>query len=112
MYQFERTPPAGNIKDVIDRLQRLANDLEHASKGKHPGKRELERAPVLDDWQFGYRTEMCLYGTVSRHPEIKDGRLNRTSGLWLLSREVGYARTLTRLYALGRPADDPYFRDS
>lgn len=112
MHQFERTPPAGKIKDVIDRLRSLANDLERASKGKHPGKRDLERAPVLDDWQFGYRAEMCLHGTVNGHPDIKDGRTNRTSGLWLISREYGYARTLSRLYALGRPADNPHFRNT
>lgn len=111
MYQFERTPPAGNIKDMIDRLRSLADDLERASEGKHPSEHILEHAPVLNDWQFGYRPEMCLYGTVSGHPDITDGRLNRTSGLWLISREFGYARTLSRVYALASPNEDPHFRN-
>lgn len=111
MYRFERTPPAGNIKDMINRLRRLADDLERACNGEHPDKYEIERAPVLEAWQYGYRPEMCLYGKVSGHPDIMDGRLDRTSGLWLISREFGYARTLSRFYALGSPNADPHFRN-
>lgn len=112
MYLFDNKQPAARIKDEIDRLRRLARDLERAQQGSHPSQRELDRAHFIDDWQFAYREEMCLVGIVKGHPEIDDGHFIRTSRLWLLSRTSGYARTLSRLYALGRPADEPYFRHS
>lgn len=37
------------------------------------------------------------------HPTIGDGRQGVTTGLWVLAPNLGYARTITRLYALGRP---------
>lgn len=111
MYTFDSKPPEGNIKLAIDRLQRLARDLERARQGHHPSQRELDRAPLLENWQYAYRAEICLVGTVSGHPEITDNHLNKTSGLWLLSRDRGYARTHSRFYVLGRPAAAPYFRN-
>lgn len=64
MYQFDDRPPAGNIKLDIDRLRRLARDLERARQGENPGERELDRAPLIDNWQFAYRAEICLVGIV------------------------------------------------
>jgi hypothetical protein len=37
------------------------------------------------------------------HPTIADGRQGITTGLWVLAPALGYARTVTRFYALGRP---------
>lgn len=108
MYVFDRKPPAGAILLDIDRLRAIADDLELAHAGNHPSKRLISEAPVIEDWQIAYRKEVCLVGKVAGHPEIGNGRLTWTSGLWLLSRELGYARTLSRFYALGQPAATPY----
>lgn len=109
MYEFEAKPPSGNIRFDIERLASLARDLERARNGQHPSRRLINDAPVLDNWHVAYREEICLVGTVNGHPAIADGRQNMTSGLWLLSRQHGYARTLSRWYELGRPAAAPHF---
>lgn len=110
MYVFDHKPPTGTISRDIDRLRGLADDLENAHAGKHPGSRLIERAPILENWQLAWRGEICLVGNVAGHPEIDNGRLTRTSGLWLLSRNFGYARSLSRFYALGDPAPNPHLR--
>jgi hypothetical protein len=109
MYQFESKPPFRNIQVDIDRLKSLVSDLERARDGEHPDRRLIEAAPILDNWQLAHRNELCLVGTVSGHPKITNGRANLTSGLWLLSRQHGYARTLSRWYELGRQASDSRF---
>lgn len=108
MYVFDHKPPTVTILRDIDRLRGLAADLENAHVGKHPANTLIERAPILENWQLAWRGEICLVGKVAEHPEIESGRLARTSGLWLLSRNLGYARSLSRFYALGNPAPDLY----
>lgn len=106
MYQFDTTPPSGNIRTDILRLRALAQDLEYACAGKHPRDRLIDEAPVLHNWRLAYRTEICLVGNVTGHPDMGYGHLAKTSGLWLLSKKLGYARTLSRFYSLGCPAAD------
>ncbi|MGM4927640.1 DUF6634 family protein [Tardiphaga sp. 619_E2_N8_5] len=107
MFIIKDNSPNARIGIEIERLKSLIRALELARNGKHPGRRALERAPVLRNWKLASRPEPCLTGTVTGHPSIKDGRTNRTSGLWLYSPAVGYARTLSRLYVLEDPVGDP-----
>ena len=39
------------------------------------------------------------------HPTVGDGRKGVTSSLWVFAPALGYARTFSRLYALGTPHD-------
>ncbi|MHA6645859.1 DUF6634 family protein [Mesorhizobium sp. A623] len=63
-------------------------------------------SPILDRWCLGSRVVPCLVGFSTDHPELPgQGRLITTSDLWLLSEDMGWARTLSRWYRLGRPSD-------
>jgi hypothetical protein len=88
----------------IKRLEGLLQDLKRARMGQHPNHETIANAPVLDGWQIARRPEPCLVGTMHGHPYVQDGHLGMTSGVWLLAPTHGYARTLSRIYALRRPA--------
>ena len=48
----------------------------------------------------------CLIGAASGHPLLpRDGRVIRTSNLWIMSEEYSCARTLSRWYRLGRSCE-------
>lgn len=104
MFIVHDSSPIPQIVIEIERLQKLLQDLKRASIGQHPSSQTIAKAPVLDNWQVKVRPEPCLVGTVHGHPHIQDGHFSMTSGVWLLAPTIGYARTLSRVYALGRPA--------
>lgn len=104
MFILHDNSPLPEIKREIDRLQNLLQDLTRAKSGQHPSSQTIANAPALDNWQVQFRPEPCLVGTVHGHPHIQDGHFSMTSGVWLLAPTLGYARTLSRVYALGRPA--------
>jgi len=106
MFYLDGHPPPPTLELDIERLRALVCDLERARSGDHPSHRLVASAPVLDNWQLAFRREPCLIGTVTGHPAIKNGHGNLTSSLWLFAPAFGYARTLSRFYALGRPATD------
>ncbi|WP_046869232.1 DUF6634 family protein [Microvirga massiliensis] len=97
--------PVPELDDRIERLRNLAQDLERIRRGEHPGRRTLAGAPLLEDWSLTTCLEHCLTGTMHGHPTVGDGRKGVTSGLWVFAPALGYARTLSRLYALGRRHD-------
>jgi hypothetical protein len=88
-----------------DRLAALARDLRTIAEDGTPGSAELETAPVLDQWQFTQRSMVSIVGTVVGHPRLPDG-LVRTTEIWALSTTHGWARTLSRFYALGSQRRD------
>lgn len=94
--------PIPEIETTIERLRQLTLDLERIRRGEHPGRRTLASAPTLENWGLVRRAEYCLGGTVYGHPSIKDGRPAVTSALWVLAPTLGYARTLSRFYAIGK----------
>lgn len=95
--------PTPEIGPEIDRLRDLVDDLERICRGEHPGRRRLAEAPVIENWGMAHRLEFCLTGHVLGHPIIGDGKESITSPLWVFAPDLGYARTLSRLYALGEP---------
>ncbi|MGM5035013.1 DUF6634 family protein [Tardiphaga sp. 803_E3_N1_3] len=99
--------PSPQLDVEINLLRELLRDLERVRVGQHPGRQVLDDAPVLENWKVTVRTEPCLTGIVRGHPRIQDRRSAITSQLWLLAPELGYARTLSRFYALGEPAFAP-----
>jgi hypothetical protein len=99
--------PSPQLDVEINLLRELLRDLERVRVGQHPGRRVLDDAPVLENWETTVRTEPCLTGIVHGHQRIRDRRTTITSQLWLLAPTLGYARTLSRFYALGEPAFAP-----
>ncbi|TPL02549.1 hypothetical protein FJ938_19045 [Mesorhizobium sp. B2-4-14] len=90
----------------VDRLLALAADLERVRRGAPPEAMADEEAPILDRWILTQRIVPSLAGLSSGHPRlIGENRLIGTSDLWLLSDDHTWARTLSRWYKLGRPAE-------
>ncbi|CAM5391383.1 hypothetical protein AFEL58S_01883 [Afipia felis] len=98
--------PVPEIGPEIERLRRLVADLERIHHGNYPGRRTLATAPILENWRMTQRPEFCLTGDVRGHPDIGDGRRAITSPLWALAPSLGYVRTLSRFYVLGKPDVD------
>ncbi|MDF3217934.1 hypothetical protein EN962_27655 [Mesorhizobium sp. M7A.F.Ca.CA.001.09.2.1] len=88
------------------RLLALADDMERVRRGVPPEAMADEEAPILDRWILAQRAVPCLAGLSTGHPLLfGEGRLIGTSDLWLLSEDRTWARTLSRWYRLGRPAE-------
>jgi hypothetical protein len=101
-YPFADCRPVPQLALEVERLRRLAEDLNRIGEGEHPDERALAQAPTINDWGWAERPEMSLFGKVYRHPTIADGRQARTSDVWFVAPALGYARTLNRFYNLGR----------
>lgn len=113
MHRFGKRIPDLAVKAIrkeVDRLERLAADLEVVS-GLAPLfpldqllARSQPNAPILDGWRIAFRPVVCLEGLATGHPELPgERRPIVTSELYLFSDEIGWARTLSRFYRLGRP---------
>ena len=97
------TDPAFDIEQA--RLIALLSDMDRLRVGVSP-EHLAEDAPFLDRWTVGYRPVSCLIGLSTNHPLLPgDGRQIVTSDLVLMSQDRSWARTLSRWYRLGRPAD-------
>ncbi|WP_338661254.1 DUF6634 family protein [Pararoseomonas sp. SCSIO 73927] len=88
-----------------DRLAALARDLRAIAEGTAPTASELDSAPVLDRWQFSQRTMTTMVGNLVGHPRLPDGSVHTTE-IWAISTTQGWARTLSRYYALGNQRSD------
>lgn len=89
----------------LARLSALVADMKKICGAEAPG--HLAEAPILDHWVIGRRLIPCLVGRSTGHPKLKgEGRPITTSDVWLISDDQAWARTLSRWYRLGRPADN------
>lgn len=95
--------PSAELEFEIERLRRLADDLDDIRHGRHPGRKTLEHGPTIEGWCLAARPTACLTGRVSGHPHAKEGGIVVTTDLWVIAPTLGYARTLSRFYALGKP---------
>ncbi|SRR6266508_1307145 len=88
--------------------KKLRNDFEAYLRGEDPD--ELATAPRLDEWvpaitrALNGNRVMTLVGLVTSHPTLTDGRRIETSPLVWLDRKGRWARTMSRVYELGKPA--------
>jgi hypothetical protein len=95
----------------MDRLETLAADLEIVSSTlPFPLDQMLARgypdAPILDEWRYALRPVPCLVGFSTGHPRLPgDRRSIVTSEIVLIAEEIGWARSLSRWYQLGRRLD-------
>ena len=108
MFDFsnERTMDVLLLASEVDRLQRLATDLMMLADGHF---NVGQNAPVLTNWIRTTRNATCLAGEVTDHPRLPgNGRRIITSDLYVIAEELGYARTISRWYRLGRPIGSRY----
>ena len=96
-------PGGGSAVELIDCARRLAADIERII-ADGPTARELGAAPVLDQWRRAERPTSSLVGIVCGH-HPRDWRPTMTSALFAIDPDMGWARTWSRLYTLGRPAN-------
>jgi hypothetical protein len=84
----------------------LAEDLSLIESGFGPIPEDFLDAPHLDEWGLTTRNFRALEGTVSDHPEQPTGDWIRTSEVVKFGPNKTWARTVSRFYTLGTPADD------
>ncbi|MBJ6125424.1 hypothetical protein [Microvirga splendida] len=90
-----------HLDQEIARLEALLDDLHQLRRGRHPSAEELAAAPSIDQWSLTTRFVPCLVGLIQGHPSIPQLKLSVTSDLEVINTARGYARTRSRLYALG-----------
>ena len=101
----QRDEPGAEFAREMDRLAALVADMERVHRGVSPEVMAGADAPILDRWVLAKRGAPCLAGLSTGHPTlVGENRLISTSELWLLSKDRSWARTLSRWYRLGRPA--------
>lgn len=99
-------PQAESLTVMAERLSALAADLRAIADGRLPEELVADSAPVLDRWSRTLRPSLCLQGLVSGHPVlVGQDRAIHTSQIWHLDPEAGWARTYSRWYRLGVPAN-------
>ena len=102
----ENKAPDKAFEREMERLCRLIADIKRVHGGASPEELAGDATPILDRWVIGQRFVPCLAGLSSGHPLLPgNNRLIGTSDLWMLSEDHSWARTLSRWYRLGRPAD-------
>jgi hypothetical protein len=88
------------------RLKALSADMERVLEGILPEAIATEEPPLLDRWILGNTLAPCLVGLSTGHPTLVGAnRAIATSNVWLMSDDMTWARTLSRWYRLGRPAE-------
>ncbi|MBB6262618.1 hypothetical protein FHS77_003200 [Paenochrobactrum gallinarii] len=93
-----------SIRNNIRLLKALVEDMEAFLDRNGPTKEVLEQSPVIDHWSMSERNTPCLTGSFYHHPILGELIPNGiTSQLWLLNKDEGWARTLSRFYKLGKP---------
>ena len=101
-------PGAGGqaIDELVDRVLALGHDLDRYRNGIMPTAEELAEAPRIDFYRPVLDTSAFRYaGITSRHPLI-DGGLGMTSQVYAIAEDRTWVRTLSRVWRLGRPAND------
>lgn len=92
---------------LIDRLRRLANDLEDIDQCLES---TVPRA-AINSWTVGRRFVPCLIGRPLGHPTISDGKPACSSELFYFDPERGIARTMSRWYRLGTRVAPGYWAE-
>jgi hypothetical protein len=92
----------GLLRD-IKKLERLVDDLKKLADGQMPSAATLAAAPLMDEYKIESRSDLCITGACDDHPLLEGPRIY-TSSLWVFAPRLGWARTLSRWYRLGRPS--------
>ncbi len=104
-YLFRFLDPALITPDLPLRLRQLADDCERLQMNHSAPPQLLQNAPMLENWMPTLTAEgLHLVGQASDHP-IHGSRPVMTTQLWWADPEGTWARSLSRFYRLGHPAD-------
>ena len=88
------------------RIGALLSDMERILEGVLPETLVNEEPPLLDRWLLGNVLTPALVGLSTGHPALPGtNRPIATSQVFLMSADMSWARTLSRWYRLGRPAE-------
>jgi hypothetical protein len=91
--------------EAIRRLEILVEDMRIVASSGSPDIPESLDVPVLEDWRPAFRATICLVGLSTGHPRLPGRRREIvTSPVAMLSEELGWARTNSRWYRLGKPS--------
>jgi hypothetical protein len=96
-------PVTPDERRLCDRLRDLADALEALEQGG-PAPEEMARAPLMESWSFLSGRTRVIAGVSFGHPTIASGRPTLTSDVFATDGRT-WARTLSRLYRLGTPAE-------
>lgn len=99
--QVTRSGDFIQLDEHLERVRRLAADLENLKKGQDPDPAVIQGSPYIHQWVLDTRPVPCLRGYIDGHPNVRAGRMAVTSDLWVWAPDHGYARTLSRWYRLG-----------
>lgn len=110
MFAFESFPDADQCRSLrfeAQRLRALADDLDLIADDDFPDDAVLSAAPILDDVAVAPAVLPVLTGAVTGHPLLTGtGRIITTSIVEVISPAMGWARTRSRFYRLGRLSSD------
>lgn len=85
---------------LVAKLQSLVADLS-AKDFPHPSSIPV----MIDGWKVSRREVPCLLGSAFGHPKIIDGHASISSELFYFDPDHRIARTMSRWYRLGTPAN-------
>ena len=100
---FPFLDPDQIFSGLASRLPAFAD--ERLSFDRHVPPAVLEEAPLLENWvPVLTQTGLHLVGYAVGHP-VRGNRMVMTPPLWWADPDCRWARTLSRFYRLGPPAD-------
>jgi hypothetical protein len=93
----------GRVQRFLDRVAQLSTAV--------PIQAELDQAPVLYGWcAVRLDTSPFLLGKSTGHPLLRWGARTRTSVLCQIARDLTWARTWNRYYALSEHAPETLYK--
>lgn len=101
---IDRNGPAHDIRREIEKMEALLTDLKCFAAKQFPTSRELEAAPLIDEYKIDIRDRPVLVGQAYNHPRLGTANVCTTE-LWAIAPSLGWARTWSRFYRLGFPDD-------
>lgn len=102
---FPFLDPRRITPDFAERVQMLADDCARLVHDTAFVAARLRTAPVIDRYvPLTTPVGLHLVGQVTGHP-LRGAGVMITSPLWFADPDGIWVRTLSRFYALGRPAD-------
>lgn len=102
---IDRDGPRSDIEREIEKAEALLTDLKRFANRQFPTSGELEAAPLIDEYQVNIISRPALIGQAYNHPRLGTTSI-QTTELWAIAPTLGWARTWSRFYRLGFPADD------
>ncbi len=102
----QHSEPDTDFERDFLRFSSLVADMDHIRHGVPPVTMAGDDAPLLDRWLLGNVLTPALVGLSTGHPALPGtNRPIATSQVFLMSADMSWARTLSRWYRLGRPAE-------